>query len=146
MLTQPTDGRLPTTDVEYRNMISALRRLGHIIEHSRDNIATGIRVGKGSGKSHSYVVEELPSNNNFETSYPQWYVTPPTPSWNDWQNPTWNEQAWLGHDTPGRSDWTPSQPSSGSGWNLSEWADMYPTIQEADSGTDTDTVSSVGDT
>ena len=124
-------------------MISALRRLGHIIEHSRDNIATGIRVGKGSGKSHSYVVEELPSNNNYETSHPQWHVTPPTPSWNDWQ-----EQAWLGHDTnPGHSDWTPSQPSSSTGgWNLSERADMYPTIQEADSGTDTDTVSSVGDT
>ena len=49
-LTQPTDGRLPTTDAEYRNMIAALRRLGHILEHKKDNIATGIRPTKGKGR------------------------------------------------------------------------------------------------
>ncbi len=44
MLTQPTNGRLPTTEQEYRNLFSALRRLGHVLEHRQDNIASGIRV------------------------------------------------------------------------------------------------------
>ena len=39
MLTEPTGGRLPTTDAEYRNMYAALRRLGHVIENTHDNIA-----------------------------------------------------------------------------------------------------------
>ena len=41
---------------------------------------------------------------------------------------------------------TPVAPST-DGWNLGDWSEnMYPTYEEPNSGTDTDTVSSIGDT
>lgn len=141
MLTQPTNGRLPNDEPAYRNLFTALRRLGHVVEHHQDNIASGLR-GKGSGKGSKgmylgYEVSEPSYEPVPEAAYPQWNVSESTNSW--------NEQTWT------RDPWS-SNPASSSyhettGWNLSEWTPepVYATAQEADSGTDTDTQSSVGE-
>ena len=39
---QPTQGRLPTTEFEFTNLQSAMRRIGHIAEHSPNNIASSL--------------------------------------------------------------------------------------------------------
>ena len=49
MLTQPTNGRLPNNEATYRNLFASLRRQGHVVEHHKNNIASGLR-GKGGGK------------------------------------------------------------------------------------------------
>jgi hypothetical protein len=38
----PTQGRLPQNDQELMNMFVALRRMGHVVEKSKDNIAQGL--------------------------------------------------------------------------------------------------------
>ena len=44
-LTQPFGFRLPSNEAEYLQMCSAIRRLGHIVESHRDNIASTLRSG-----------------------------------------------------------------------------------------------------
>ena len=45
----PTNGEFPSTDVEYRNLLTALRKRGHIIEGRPGNIAGALRGGAGTG-------------------------------------------------------------------------------------------------
>ena len=135
MLTQPTNGRLPNNEATYRNLFAALRRLGHVVEHHKDNIASGLR-GKGSGKGdrHAYLGEEVPDDAVDTQAYPQWNLG----------ETQWNDNSW--HTTSWNGEWNSSQ-SSTDGWNLSEWPQHAYNMQEqADSGTDTDTVSSVEET
>ena len=47
-LTQPFGYRLPSTEQEFLHMTSAIRRLGHIVESHRDNIASTLRGNQGS--------------------------------------------------------------------------------------------------
>ena len=53
-LTQPFGYRLPTNEAEYLIMTSAIRRLGHIVESHRDNIASTLRSGNRDSNSNSY--------------------------------------------------------------------------------------------
>lgn len=54
-LTQPFGFRLPSNEAEYLQMSSAIRRLGHIVESHRDNIASTLRSGGNrSGDSGHY--------------------------------------------------------------------------------------------
>ena len=130
-LTQPTGGHLPNTEPEYRALFGALRRLGHVIEHKQDNIASGLRGGKGPGKGHYWTQETSDSGENVSHSYPQWNAG----------EDTWNQGTWESSS----SSWTPCADTTG--WNLSEWPEQaYATQEHVDSGTDTDTVSSLGDT
>ena len=54
---QPFGGRLPNTEVEFRDMLAAMRRLGHILEHSPNNIAMGLHGARQarSGQYHTDV-------------------------------------------------------------------------------------------
>ena len=76
MLTQPTGGRLPNNEPEYRNLFGALRRLGHVIEHRPDNIAAGLRGNGqgGRGFSRNYLTNEPQENEepeaNSTSAYP----------------------------------------------------------------------------
>ena len=137
MLTQPTQGRLPNNEPEYRGLFSALRRLGHVVEHHHDNIASGLRhKGRGRGDHYHATTEQSTEGTMNTTSYPQWNVG------NDWYPSE-------GHNV---YDWNSGSSSQGPitdslGWNLSEWPEQSYTANETiDSGTDTDTVSSYGDT
>lgn len=47
-LTQPLGFRLPSNEVEYLQLTHSIRRLGHIVESHRDNIASTLRSGGGS--------------------------------------------------------------------------------------------------
>jgi len=138
MLTQPTNGRLPNAEPEYRNLFGALRRLGHVLEHHQDNIAAGLRLkGSGKGNQGHYHTNDTPADDGPPTDkmYPQWNVGD---SWSG-NGDSWTEDPW----TSGPST---SGPSNSDGWNLGEWPDhLYHGNEEIDSGTDTDTVSSTGE-
>jgi hypothetical protein len=111
----PTQGRLPQTDREHMNLFSALRRMGHVVEKSKDNIAQGL------GHQHG------PTANAFMTNETTW-SEPASSSWESNQGSGWNSQP--------RND----------GWNFDSWTeDIYMTNNAIESGTDTDTVSSMGD-
>ena len=120
MLTQPTNGRLPTTEQEYRNLFSALRRLGHVLEHRQDNIASGIRgKGQGHGKGHNgYLTneahDETPDDGyDHTTSYPAWDTSGSASG--GWDSSGWNSSS-------------STQPLSTTGWNLGDWDEnMFPT-------------------
>jgi len=43
---QPYGGRLPTTEQEFRDLLAHMRRIGHILEHSPNNIAAAIQGGR----------------------------------------------------------------------------------------------------
>ena len=103
MLTQPTDGRLPNDEPGYRRLFTALRRLGHVVEHHRDNMAAGLRGNKGGGRSHPgayYNDTHVNSDGNtVDTSaYPQWNLPDNTTwqdnSWNVGSNSSWNQDQW----------------------------------------------------
>ena len=112
----PTQGRLPQTDRELMNMFSALRRMGHVVEKSKDNIAQGL------GHQHG------PTANAYMTS-----------------EVTWSEPASSSWDSNQGNGWTP-QPRN-DGWNFDSWTeDVYMASNtNVESGTDTDTVSSLGE-
>eukprot|EP00969_Alexandrium_andersonii_P153764 6798911-Alexandrium_andersonii.AAC.1 len=40
---QPFQGRLPTTEAEFQIMTSHMRRIGHILEHSPNNLGQLLR-------------------------------------------------------------------------------------------------------
>ena len=123
-LLQPTQGRFPRNDAELRAMYGALRRMGHILERTTDNIAQGLRAAAHTTRSFMVTDE----SDNLQA----W--NPPQTSWS---YPTTTSGGW-GDDSWQQSD---------SGWNLSTWGEnAYMAQPMEDSGTDTDTVSSVGDT
>ena len=47
-LTQPLGFRLPSNEMEYLQLTHSIRRLGHIVESHRDNIASTLRSGVNS--------------------------------------------------------------------------------------------------
>jgi hypothetical protein len=86
MLTHPANLRLPNDEPTHRNLFTALRRLGHVVEHHKDNIASGLR-GKGGGKSdrHAYLGEEVPDDATDTQAYPQWNLGE-----TQWNDNSWN--------------------------------------------------------
>jgi hypothetical protein len=108
----PTQGRLPQTDRELMNMFSALRRMGHVVEKSKDNIAQGL------GHQHG------PTTNAYMTSEFNWQE-PASSSWGSNQGNGWNSQ-------PRNDGWNFDS------WT----EDIYMTNNTSvESGADTDTVS-----
>lgn len=59
-ITQPFGYRLPATEQEFLHMTNAIRRLGHIVESHRDNIASTLR-GNQQGANH-YWAGSAPSD------------------------------------------------------------------------------------
>ena len=51
---QPFGGRLPTNDAEFRDLTHNMRRIGHILEHSPNNIAMGLH-GQRQARPGAYV-------------------------------------------------------------------------------------------
>ena len=110
----PTQGRLPQNDRELLIMFVALRRMGHVVETSEDNIAQGLGHQHGP-TTNAYVTCEF---NGQE---------PAASSWDSNQGSGWNSEP--------RND----------GWNFDLWTeDVYMANNSTvESGTDTDTVSSL---
>ena len=121
-LLRPTNGRFPTTEVELRQLMTAIRRMGHVLEHQPDNLAAQLR----NTHTQAYMVNA-------------WQQDGPL-GWSDSGN-SWNHT---------NSYWTGNGNSyTGTGWNESDWGNhsqAYPGFtNDIDSGTDTDTSSSVGE-
>jgi hypothetical protein len=153
MLTQPTNGRLPNDELQYRNLFAALRRLGHVVENFHDNIAQGIRnpqaKGRGKGdRAGTYLgnaLQDSQSGYTDESAYPQWNLGD-----DSWTDNTWHDNRGWHDDQSSHSDpWVGhanTATDSNTGWNLGTWTEpVYNTHEPADSGTDTDTASSVGE-
>ena len=112
----PTQGRLPQNDRELLNMFVALRRMGHVVEKTKDNIAQGLRHQHG------------PTTNAYMTSELNWQE-PASSSWDSNQGSGWNSQ-------PRNDGWNFDS------WT----EDVYMANNTSvESGADTDTVSSLGD-
>jgi hypothetical protein len=146
-------GRFPTNEVEMRTLYTSLRRMGHILERSTNNIATQLRVPHVGATAYmtynfgdGWGQQPMPSSHDGG-----WYVSDrnvpmsSSSSWetgNQWQSSSsgWNQSPAL---------WTAPPPSQQ--WNSQGWAGAPAVYHSADmdvSGneTDTDTVSSCGET
>jgi hypothetical protein len=135
MLLQDFRGRYPTTEQEYRTLTQSLRRMGHILENSPDNIAQQLRRSDGGrNQPPAYVI----TGGWGEPQPPQ----QPT-QWNQSGNSGWSQQQWT-TDTwqqPPNQEWG-GQPT------YPQWEAPLPvddTNVEFDSATDTETVSSIGE-
>ena len=117
-LLQPFGNRLPHDEAEMRNLYTALRRIGHVLENAPDNIASHLRRHQGGDRRDAPAYMMTTGNPSSQT--------------NNAENSYW-----------GQND---SQQSDG--WNLGSWGNTTNNAyhgMEVDSGTDTDTVSSVGE-
>ena len=140
MLTQPTNGRLPNDEPTYRALFTALRRLGHVLEHHKDNIASGLH-GKGGSKGHAYLGNEIPDKREDvvnTNAYPQWSLGDAPHDDDSWHQGSWSSSSWQ-------------EPPIATGWHPSDWTQTstdqaFNTYETPDSGTDTDTVSSNDET
>ena len=121
-LLQPTMGLFPATQEQYNAMCTALRRMGHIIEHHPGNIASSLRGG--GHHAPTFFTETGDAEQHHA-----WGNTSSQSSWNQ-----------------------PSAGTSGYDWNnqgaYSPVENAYPNFDDAESGngTDTDTCSSIYDT
>ena len=121
-LLQPLQGRLPQTEQEYDEFRLRVRRLGHIVERNPGNIASTLGVGSRS-------------NNNTRAFFGQ-------------QNDQSAQESQIGTDRPvyfaGQGQGQSAGSPIGAGY------DQRPTYhtqdQDIDSGTDSDTASSEGET
>ena len=139
---QPFQGRIPVTEAEFNAMQLSLRRMGHVLENHPNNIASRLR---GSAAR------------NFFTGYGE-------NSWNQWEEDTnqeqpgssdpwhtgtdpWQNSSGEMHPTPdgGHTQWSPGDISqTGATSTYHAHPNRAQPSGDADSGTDTDTVSSIG--
>ena len=120
-LLQRFNGRLPQTDQEFQDMRIWIRQMGHIIENHPGNIASTLRVNQGQqqrNQTQAYV--GFPSNQNDTPQMPNFGG-----GWSGWVD----GQSSQSSNVPGN----PSQSQT------------YLTQNDVESGTDTDTESSLGD-
>jgi len=135
-LLQPFGGRFPTTEQELRDLYGALRRMGHIMERRPNNIAQQLRSPQ-SGNLRAFMVTDggwgQPDSNQTSTGDGGW--DPPQSSNGEWNPPSsssWDQSSWMAAPVSNQGDY------SYVGWT--------PQTMDYDSGTDTDTVSSEGQT
>ncbi len=102
-LTQHTDGRLPTTEAEYRAVIATIKRLGRVIEHLPGNIAGSLAGGGGylaldDGAPPDNTAAYMMWDQNQNMGQTQTNIFPPGAPQSPWepscQNPglTWAQQ------------------------------------------------------
>ena len=60
---QPYGNRLPTTEAQFRELQSSLRRVGHIVEHAPSNIASSLH-GDRQARPGQYLAQEAAYNTN----------------------------------------------------------------------------------
>ena len=119
-LLQPFQGRFPADEAEFNNLQMAMRRMGHILEGSPNNIASQLRAPPAGAFFTGFGAEQPAEQQD------PW-ATGPDP--------------WGGSGTYAA---VPTQPSAAGPSNAMVPAAAYWTDQ--DSGTDSDTISSVGNT
>ena len=65
---QPFAGRLLTNEVQFRELTSSLRRVGHILEHTPSNIAQSLHNNRQSRPGQYWAQEEHGWNNEAGTT------------------------------------------------------------------------------
>ena len=138
MLLQEFQGRYPNTEAQFRIMTNTLRRMGHILENSPDNIAQQLR--QQQGHQGMYMANgwwgtptNQPPSNPAQPAYHQ-----QQPYWGN-QSAPWSDNSWTGNQWSG-DGWSQPPPAYNS------WSQPAYQSTAMDSETDTDTESSLGDT
>jgi hypothetical protein len=102
MLLQNFGGRYPNTELEFRQLEGSLRRMGHILENSPDNIAQQLRHDRGH-RHPLYMMSQ-----GWQQSYPSWNPN------SSWQQPpySWsNQDNWSNQPMYPSVPWTNNTPS-----------------------------------
>jgi len=126
-LLRPTNGRMPTTQLEYDNLVNQLRNMGHILERSPGNVMHALFPHGGAGAAaYPVTTEDQPDTNTVLMT-----TTP---------GDAWNQNSAFG-------GWHQGNVLSGVHGNMQP-ASIFPTQYNEedhyDSGTDSDTSSSCG--
>jgi len=146
---QPFQGRFPNTEQEFEEMIMTMRRMGHILEGSVGNLAQQLRTPPSGATAASlfptwgnHTQQPVPAT-LMQHAFPSYTPPPPVQSWaptDPWsaQDPWQSQQQQAGQATASRA-----QPASAA-------HSAYPAAQGGDnfvydSGTDSDTISSIND-
>ena len=138
MLLQEFQGRYPNTEAQFRTMTNNLRRMGHILENSPDNIAQQLRHQQGHQGMYMAngwwgTPTNQPPSNPAQPAYHQ-----QQPYWGN-QSAPWSDNSWTGNQWSG-DGWSQPPPAYNS------WSQPAYQSNAMDSETDTDTESSLGDT
>ena len=135
-LLQPTGGRMPNNAQEFNDMRAQLRRMGHILEGNPGNVASTLRSTAQQaffvGQDGQSTVPQQPDNNQTH-AYVGWA----------------NHNPWSPPSQPGYSYLSTAPVPQHDGYFPGALSQAYMSHDGApdyDSGTDTDTVSSHGDT
>ena len=118
-LLEPTNGVLPTTDAQLQDLMLRIRRMGHVLENSHNNIAS--RLNPRRDTRHYYIGEsgdEQRHGNPWADQYtqrqPSWHGgtggegQPIYPTWRQAAN-NWNDEDYsdAGTDSETESDVDP---------------------------------------
>ena len=141
-LLQPFQGLFPANDAEYHALCTAMRRMGHIIERNPGNLASTLRGHAQSPNffadtadqrldpwSNTFMINNTP-HGNAQPPREMYTLQPPTPSYT---------QEWASWGPTHAEGYRPAPH-----WNAQ--SEYYTEGAEDVSGTDTDTVSSLGET
>jgi len=145
-LLQPFDTRFPTNDVQFRQLYAALRRMGHILEHRPGNLAQLLHAQHGSNRFGAYMF----SQNDWNQSSGSWPLVSSNEGWGMSQPSSWGG----GAPAPTYTSWGATPANNPPFWENPQWsgsswtpAAAYAAVpMDNDSGTDSDTESSIGAT
>ena len=135
-LLQPFNGLYPATDQQYHHLVTALRRMGHVIERNPGNLASLLHPGH---QAPTFFADG---------------ALAPTQAADPWHQPGGNDpwaQTFLQYrpmgSTPaasgGQEAWNSWQPTNATATTATET--YFTADYESDNGTDSDTISSCGD-
>ena len=131
-LLQPSQQRMPNNEESYQQLLTQLRRIGHIAEWSPRNICNGLRANQNQSPACLAGVQQQQPNQD------PWHLPTGQGPWQSTDNS--NNQSWSsGHQWQPQTGATP-QPSNP--WSTC----MAATADESDNGTDTDNIKTETDT
>ena len=133
---QPLGGRMPQTQRQFEELFNSMRQYGHLFQNAPDNISSAVQGRGGGGGGGQYFAETLFTNNGYQAitgdSAPP--GEPLIPENNPWPDPmygTSENTREIGQGAYGNS-------------SQAETPHIF-TLNQYDSGTDSDTISSVGE-
>ena len=143
-LLQPTNGRFPTNEQDFENMLMMMRRMGHILENSAHNLAHQLRTPPAS------VFPTWGGGGTYQQQPPG--LAFPAALANAAPDPWATADPWGGGGVAAQHPPAAAYPGipTAHPWNTDAWtapqAHAYPALAvDTGDGTDTDTASSIED-
>jgi hypothetical protein len=130
---------MPTTQAQYDAMVIKLRQMGHILEHTPGNVVEGLR----SGRRQQLYFTDANTEDSTVLFGQTWSQDTTTPS----LGASWYGDATTGqHSSYSYNDQSSIFSTTADPWGPQSLPNWNEGVEGYDSGTDTDTESSVGDT